>query len=59
VSEQRKPSPWKERLLRVYWVVVGVYGIGQPIVDRHSMFGDDPKNDPYSLDYDPSSQRRR
>ena len=36
-----------------YWVIVGIIGLGRPIVDRRSMYGDDPRNDPYSVDYDP------
>jgi hypothetical protein len=47
----------KDRLLSLYWVVVGIIGIGGPIVDRRSMYGDDPKNDPYSTSYDPSRRR--
>ena len=44
-------------LKAAYWVVVGIIGMGQPIVDRRRMFGDDPKNDPYSIDFDPSGRR--
>ena len=47
----------RDRLLAVYWIVVGIFGIGGPIVDRRSMYGDDPKNDPYSIDYDPDRRR--
>jgi hypothetical protein len=47
----------KDRLAGVYWVVVGLVGMGRPIVDRQSMFGTDPKNDPYSIEYDPSRRR--
>ena len=43
-----------DRLSAAYWVVVGIIGIGRPIVDRRQMFGDDPKNDPYSIDFEPS-----
>jgi hypothetical protein len=49
----------KARLLGVYWLVVGVIGLGQPIVDRRSMFGVDPKDDPYSPEYDPRPARSR
>ncbi len=48
----------KDRLLGVYWAIVGIVGYGRPIVDRKSMYGDDPKNDPYSIEYDPSTKRR-
>jgi hypothetical protein len=41
----------------VDWVVVGIIGMGRPIVDRRQMFGDDPRNDPYSIDYEPSRRR--
>lgn len=47
----------KDRLLAIYWMVVGIFGIGGPIVDRRSMYGDDPKNDPYDTRYDPSRRR--
>ena len=47
----------KDRLVAAYWVVVGLIGMGRPIVDRRSMFGDDPKNDPYSIDYHPTRRR--
>jgi hypothetical protein len=46
-----------DRLSATYWVVVGIIGMGRPIVDRRHMFGDDPKNDPYSIDYEPSRRR--
>jgi hypothetical protein len=49
----------KARLLGLYWLVVGLIGVGQPIVDRRSMFGVDPTNDPYSLDYDPRQAQSR
>ena len=47
----------KDRLVAIYWMVVGIIGIGGPIVDRRSMYGDDPKNDPYSTEFDPSTRR--
>jgi hypothetical protein len=47
----------KDRLVDLYWIVVGLIGMDRPIVDRRSMFGDDPRNDPYSIEYDPSSRR--
>ena len=43
---EKKRSTWKERLESVYWVVVGLVGLGRPIVDRRSMYGDDRRNDP-------------
>jgi hypothetical protein len=57
--ESQKRRSWRDRLTRVYWVIVGVFGFGRPIVDRRSMYGDDPKNDPYNTEYDPGPQRRR
>jgi hypothetical protein len=42
-----------------FWKLAGLVGIGQPIVDRESMYGDDPRNDPYSQDFDPNRRDRR
>ena len=47
----------KDRLVAAYWAIVGILGIGGPIVDRRSMYGDNPKNDPYNIDFDPSARR--
>ena len=47
----------KDRLVAAYWAIVGILGIGGPIVDRRSMYGDNPKNDPYNIDFDPSGRR--
>jgi hypothetical protein len=55
--DRKSKSSIKDRVVAAYWVVVGIFGIGGPIVDRRSMYGDDPKNDPYSIDYDPSRRR--
>jgi hypothetical protein len=55
MDEQRRG--WKDRLLSVYYAVVGVFGIGRPVVDRRTMYGDDPANDPYSIEYDPKKKR--
>jgi hypothetical protein len=52
--ESQKRRAWRDRLTSVYWVIVGVFGFGRPIVDRRAMYGDDPKNDPYSIEYDPT-----
>lgn len=50
---------WLRRgIVGVYATVVGlVGGGGRVIVDRREMYGDDPKNDPYSIEYDPSNKR--
>jgi hypothetical protein len=55
MDEQRQG--WKDRLRSLYLAVVGVFGIGRPIVDRRKMYGDDPANDPYSQEYDPKKKR--
>lgn len=50
---------WLKRgIVGAYATVVGlVGGGGRVIVDRRDMYGDDPKNDPYSIEYDPSNKR--
>ena len=52
-------SSWRMWLEKAYWVIVGIIGLGRPIVDRRSMYGDEPRNDPYSLDYDHGRSRSR
>ena len=48
----------KRSIVGVYATVVGlVGGGGRVIVDRRDMYGDDPKTDPYSIEYDPSNKR--
>jgi len=48
----------KRAIVGVYATVVGlVGGGGRVIVDRRDMYGDDPKNDPYSIEYDPKTKR--
>ena len=49
----------RDRLVSAYWVIVGIFGIGGPIVDRQAMYGDDPRNDPYDIRFDPSGHRER
>ena len=51
---------WLKRVVVVvYAAVAGLFGVGgRVIVDRRDMYGDDPKNDPYSIEYDPSAKRR-
>jgi hypothetical protein len=45
--------------IAVYVLIAGIFGGGGPvIVDRRDMYGDDPANDPYSTEYDPSAKRR-
>ena len=50
---------WLKRgVVGVYATIVGlVGGGGRVIVDRRDMYGDDPRNDPYSIEYDPSNKR--
>ena len=54
-----KRRGWKDRFRSVYWAVVGVFGIGRPIMDRRLMYGNNSTNDPYSLEYDPKVKRHR
>jgi hypothetical protein len=56
--KSRRRSAFRERLTDIYWAIVGVFGLGRPIVDRRAMYGDDPSNDPYSLDFEPKRPRR-
>ena len=51
--DAKRRSSWRRWLEDAYWVIVGIIGLDRPIVDRRSMYGDDPRNDPYSVDYDP------
>lgn len=52
VKRRRKGPEW-------FWKIAGILGLGQPIVDRERMYGDDPHNDPYQHDFDPNSRDRR
>jgi hypothetical protein len=47
---------WLKRgIVGVYAAIAGlVGGGGHVIADRREMYGDDPANDPYSTDFDPS-----
>ena len=51
---------WVKRIaVGAYALVAGwIGGGGQVIVDRRDMYGDDPANDPYSPDFDPSRRTR-
>jgi hypothetical protein len=51
---------WAKRaVVGVYAAIAGLFGGGgHVIVDRRDMYGDDPKNDPYSIEYDPSNKPR-
>jgi hypothetical protein len=51
---------WLKRgVVGVYAAIVGMLGgAGHVIADRRDMYGNDPRNDPYSIEYDPSDQRR-
>ena len=53
IMDAKRRSSWRRWLENAYWVIVGIIGLDRPIVDRRSMYGDDPRNDPYSVDYDP------
>jgi hypothetical protein len=50
--DTKKRRSVTERLANAFWALVGLGGIGGPIVDRRSMYGDDPRHDPYRLDFD-------
>ena len=50
---------WRKRLRSAYWAIVGLAGLGGPIVERRAIYGDDPRNDPYSLAFDPDRVRGR
>lgn len=51
---------WVKRVVvGAYALVAGLIGGGgKVIVDRREMYGDDPANDPYSMDFDPDRPRR-
>ncbi len=50
---------WLKRVVvAVYAAIAGLAGSGGKVIaDRRDMYGDDPKNDPYSIEYDPSTKR--
>jgi hypothetical protein len=50
---------WLKRgIVGVYAAIAGlVGGGGHVIADRREMYGDDPANDPYSTEFDPSRKR--
>jgi hypothetical protein len=47
---------WVKRIgVALYVLIAGAAGGGGPVIaDRKQMYGDDPRNDPYSPDYDPA-----
>ncbi len=47
VRRRRRGPDW-------VWSFLGIFGIGQPIVDRERMYGEDRRNDPYQHDFDPN-----
>ncbi len=51
---------WLKRgVVGIYAAIVGLMGGGaNVIVDCRDMYGDDPRNDPYSTAFDPSGERR-
>ena len=52
---------WLKRAgIGVYVLILGAVGGGggHLIADRRDMYGDDPANDPYSPEFDPSGKRR-
>ena len=46
---------WTRRIaIGIYAVITGLVGVGgRPIVDRGDLYGDDPANHPYGMDFDP------
>jgi hypothetical protein len=46
-------------LYGLLYLLLGVLGIGRPIVDREEMYGDDPRSDPYDPEFDPDRRRGR
>jgi hypothetical protein len=51
----RRAWTWLVRIgVALYALVAGAVGVGggPVIVDRKQMYGDDPANDPYSMEYD-------
>jgi hypothetical protein len=57
--ETTKRRTVMDRISDAFWALIGLAGLGGPIVDRRSMYGDDPKSDPYALDFDPNDPPRR
>jgi len=49
----------RERLASAYWALLGMLGLGAPIMDRRAMFGSDPTNDPYSIHFEPARRKDR
>ena len=51
---------WAKRaVVGMYAAIAGLFGGGGPVIaDRRDMYGDDRTNDPYSIEYDPSDERR-
>jgi hypothetical protein len=51
---------WLKRVVvGIYAAIAGVFGGGGHVIaDRRDMYGDDPTNDPYSTEFDPSTKRR-
>lgn len=60
-SSMGRVITWLKRIgVGLYVLVAGAFGGGGPvIVDRTEMYGDDPRNDPYSPEYDPSPKWRQ
>jgi hypothetical protein len=48
----------KRAVFAVYAAIAGLFSGGGPVIaDRRDMYGDDPKNDPYSIEFDPTRRR--
>ncbi len=50
---------WAKRaVVGVYAAIAGLFGAGGHVIaDRRDMYGDDPTNDPYSTEFDPTTKR--
>ena len=55
----RTIGTWLKRgVVAAYAAISGLFGGGASVVvDRRDLYGDDPKHDPYSIEYDPSTKR--
>ena len=49
----------KRAVVGVYAAIAGLFGGGGHVIaDRKDMYGEDPANDPYSIEYDRTSKDR-
>jgi len=49
----------KRGIVGLYAAIAGALGSGGHVIaDRRDMYGDDPTNDPNSIEFDPTRKRR-